>query len=641
MATYKTPDVYVEEISTFPRSVAEVASAVPAFVGYTEKTTQLVANDLVNVPTVVRSIPDFEALFGKGPPLVVNKIDIDANNSFKDCDIANKYYLYDSIRLHFDNGGGKCYVVTVGAYPAVAKKDELIAGLGEIARKDEPTILVVPDAVGLGDDDLAQVQQAALNQCGALKDRVAVLDVQKGDDDGARFRNKIGINNLKYGAAYTPWLEVAYDRTVTYLDVKDKILKNGAAKQLTDLTASPDILTILNRRDSVEIDRTTITNDLQAVATAGKTLTSKFSELVAAYAGAKTAANVQAMTLFLVGIARTINGWITPATALKNPDVEAHAAFYTLNTLRAVYLSMMQVEVELAGKVAAFVPQLRTNPQPAAAEWGGIFTAAAVPAPPAPLLPAAAAAALDAAANLAATAFSVISGTIDFITSGVTEERDNLEGTLMQSFGVYANIIKGVKSALGEVPPSGAMAGVYCRVDNDRGVWKAPANVSLVSVNAPTMSFTRDETYDLNVDTVAGKSINAIREFIGQGTLVWGARTLAGNDNEWRYISVRRFFNMVEESVKKSTFFYVFENNVADTWVKVRGMIENYLTQKWREGALAGASTKDAFYVRCGLGTTMTSDDILNGYMNVEIGMAVVRPAEFIVLKFSHKLQVS
>jgi phage tail sheath protein FI len=145
----------------------------------------------------------------------------------------------------------------------------------------------------------------------------------------------------------------------------------------------------------------------------------------------------------------------------------------------------------------------------------------------------------------------------------------------------------------------------------------------------------------LNVDPTAGKSINAIRDFTGKGTLVWGARTLAGNDNEWRYVPVRRFFNMVEESVKKSTYWAVFEPNDANTWVKVRGMIENYLTQKWREGALAGATPKEAFFVRCGLGTTMSAVDILEGRMNVEIGMAVVRPAEFIILKFSHKMQVS
>jgi hypothetical protein len=145
----------------------------------------------------------------------------------------------------------------------------------------------------------------------------------------------------------------------------------------------------------------------------------------------------------------------------------------------------------------------------------------------------------------------------------------------------------------------------------------------------------------LNVDTVGGKSINAIRFFTGRGTIVWGARTLAGNDNEWRYINVRRFFNMVEESVKKSTAWAVFEPNAAPLWIKVKGMIENYLTLKWRDGALAGARPNDAFYVKVGLGQTMTAQDILEGMLNVEIGMAVVRPAEFIVLKFSHIMQKS
>ena len=157
----------------------------------------------------------------------------------------------------------------------------------------------------------------------------------------------------------------------------------------------------------------------------------------------------------------------------------------------------------------------------------------------------------------------------------------------------------------------------------------------------PTIKITSKDQQDLNVDTTTGKSINAIRTFTGKGLLVWGARTLAGNDNEWRYIPVRRFFNMVAESVKKSTCWAVFEPNDANTWIKVKSMIENYLVQKWREGALAGAKPDEAFFVKIGLGTTMTAQDILEGRMNVEIGMAVVRPAEFIILKFYHKMQQS
>ena len=145
----------------------------------------------------------------------------------------------------------------------------------------------------------------------------------------------------------------------------------------------------------------------------------------------------------------------------------------------------------------------------------------------------------------------------------------------------------------------------------------------------------------MNVDATAGKSVNAIRAFVGKGTLVWGARTLAGNDNEWRYVNVRRFFNFVEESVKKATEQFVFEPNDANTWVRVQAMIENFLTVLWRQGALQGVKPEHAFYVAVGLGKTMTALDILEGRMIVEIGMAAVRPAEFIILRFSHKMAES
>ncbi len=188
------------------------------------------------------------------------------------------------------------------------------------------------------------------------------------------------------------------------------------------------------------------------------------------------------------------------------------------------------------------------------------------------------------------------------------------------------------------LPPAAAIAGIYATVDRTRGVWKSPANESLASVRSLTVDVDKDTNDKMNVHTT-GKSINAIRFFHGKDYMVWGARTLAGNDNEWRYVSVRRFFNMVEESAKKATQPFVFEPNDANTWTKVKAMIENFLTIQWRAGALAGAKPDNAFYVRVGLGSTMTSLDILEGRMNVEIGMAVVRPAEFIILKFSHKMQ--
>ena len=241
----------------------------------------------------------------------------------------------------------------------------------------------------------------------------------------------------------------------------------------------------------------------------------------------------------------------------------------------------------------------------------------------------------------------VVAGTTPPDTAPATpRRRSSPAADSSQSFANLSNALQNqIKQKITEMgvelSPSAAVAGVYAAVDSSRGVWKAPANVALSYVKSAVMRITDDDQNGLNIDVDAGKSINAIRSFTGKGTIIWGARTLAGNDNEWRYISVRRFFNMVEESVKKSTSWAVFEPNDANTWTKVRAMIENYLILKWKDGALAGAKPNDAFFVRVGLGQTMTSQDILEGRMLIEIGLAAVRPAEFIILKFSHKLQVS
>jgi phage tail sheath protein FI len=188
------------------------------------------------------------------------------------------------------------------------------------------------------------------------------------------------------------------------------------------------------------------------------------------------------------------------------------------------------------------------------------------------------------------------------------------------------------------VPPSGAIAGIYSAVDRNTGVWKAPANISVNGIKGLAVTISSQDQESMNVVLMTGKSVNAIRGFTGKGFLVWGARTLAGNDNEWRYIPVRRLFLMVEESVKKATQAFVFEPNDANTWTKIRAMIENYLTVKWKEGALMGAKPEHAFFVNIGLGKTMTNQDILEGRMNIEVGMAPIKPAEFILLKFQLKM---
>ena len=237
--------------------------------------------------------------------------------------------------------------------------------------------------------------------------------------------------------------------------------------------------------------------------------------------------------------------------------------------------------------------------------------------------------------------FNIYEGSGDPDPALTPEEDISLYGISQNDPSLYRSVTAELSKLRVDLAPSAAIAGIYARVDRQRGVWKAPANVDVRSVVGPTRKVSHAQQETLNVDAGSGKSINAIRIFTSKGTLVWGARTLAGNDNEWRYIPVRRLYIFVEESVKKATEFVVFEPNTANTWLRVKSMIENFLSKLWRDGALAGAKPEEAFFVRVGLGQTMNALDILEGRMNVEIGLAAVRPAEFIILKFSHKLQES
>ncbi|HEY0059486.1 MAG TPA: phage tail sheath C-terminal domain-containing protein, partial [Flavisolibacter sp.] len=220
----------------------------------------------------------------------------------------------------------------------------------------------------------------------------------------------------------------------------------------------------------------------------------------------------------------------------------------------------------------------------------------------------------------------------------------SLSGTLEALGEKDAAVFVRAKKAIADIPmllpASPAVVGRYADVDRTRGVWKAAANVEIEYALATERLITQQEQEDLNVDAVTGKSVNVIRSFTGRGpAIIWGARTLAGNDNEWRYIPVRRYFIMVEGSVKQATTQFHFEPNDASTWIRIKAMIENYLVQQWRAGALQGTTPRDAFYVRVGLGETMTQQDLLEGQLIVEIGLAVVRPAEFIILKFMHQMR--
>jgi phage tail sheath protein FI len=181
------------------------------------------------------------------------------------------------------------------------------------------------------------------------------------------------------------------------------------------------------------------------------------------------------------------------------------------------------------------------------------------------------------------------------------------------------------------VPPSGFVAGVFARTDRDRGVHKAPGNERVTGIVGLRQSYTQRRQDLLNPG-----SVNLIRAFPGRGARIWGARN-ATDDTVWRYVNVRRLFNMIETSVEAGTQWVVFEPNTAQTWIRVKASVENFLDQQWRAGALAGAKPEEAYRVRVGLGQTMSETDIDLGLIITEVAIAPAKPAEFVVFRFSHK----
>ena len=557
MPVYKTPNVYVEEISTLPPSVAPVATAVPAFIGYTETAGANTADAIV--PVRINSLLDYERLFGGPDPTAFTVTVADDGSLTVAAETANgvtpKFLMYYALRLFFSNGGGSCYIVSVGTYSDAVSEEALANGLAAIYKQDEPTLLLLTDALNLSETAYYTLCQSALQQCNTLKDRFAIFDVLNSDNSitdgiGASFRNGIGTNALKYGAAYYPYLDTAIpyqytDESVSIVGLPDTEVA-ASTSPLGEYRIGVDGLLVTYTGPESDNPRVRVTT------------TSRTTVLVEAVDGV--------LIIRLPNAGASIRDILASATEVGN---------YTLAAIGA--------DTVVIDSALAETPLVYTSTQ--------------------------------ASTNLAA------------IKTHKTELYSTIKATLNEMTVT--------------MPPSGAIAGIYAKTDRDRGVWKAPANVSVAAVIGPTVRLTNEDQDDLNVDVNGGKSINAIRSFTGKGTLVWGARTLAGNDNEWRYISVRRLFNLIEESLQKATNFVVFESNHAVTWLKVKTLIETYLEGLWRQGALAGATQTDAYFVSVGLGQSMTSQDILEGRMIINIGVAAVRPAEFIVLRFSHKLQQS
>ena len=578
MANFKTPGVYIKEISTLPASVASVATAIPGFVGYTKQQAIIdgVTQDL-NTPVRIESLLEFEALFG-GPFTELFTVTLEDSTpqiALTSPSGLSPYILYYHLKMYFENGGGPCYIVSVGNYvdpnPSVSDIDEteLANGVDACEEIDEITLLLVPEAILLDANGRQNINDAMLTQCNKLQDRFAIMDAFTDSaetvfNDGNNFRDDVGSDYLKYGAAYYPSL-----------------------KTTLKLYYTEDVVTIDDNRSIAQFDTLSLDNVLNGDN---------------------------------VPIAATGTITVDDQSVLSADVLTVNGQNFTEGTQWSAGATPIQAATSIASALS-----IAADPDYSFSRISNVITITATATGPTGNE-------IDMAYTNSGTGSGItLSGAT--LTGGSTETTDK---------ELYNDIIKKLEESIQiELYPSAAMAGIYARTDRDRGVWKAPANVSLKLVEEPTKLVTAEEQKSLNVDADSGKSINAIRKFAKKGNLVWGARTLAGNDNEWRYVPVRRLFIFIEESIEKATEPSVFEPNDAQTWTKLKVMIENFLSKLWREGALAGAKPEDAFFVNVGLGKTMTALDILEGKLIIEVGVAAVRPAEFIILKFMHKLQES
>ncbi len=468
MATsMQTPGVYIQELNAFPNSVVPVATAVPAFIGYTPQASYE-GKSYFNKPTKVSSFAEFATIFclpNPAPPappakqyspqyyLVKEKsqptsgdyVQIDGNYYSVLPDPNTVYYLYNSIRLFYENGGGDCYIVSVGSYGAASGKpmsapgqiinpnvqlDQLMNGLALLKQEEEPTMYICPEATLMNVENNGTLMQEMLLQNTELRTSISIFDIIGGrnpdpimwDNDITTFRNNTGAKGLDFGTAYYPFVGT------TIMQPSDLDYTNLFGGDIKQLEA------IINPAD----------NPNQAVATI--------------VAGIETPAN-------------------PPLTASQNNNA------------------------------------------------------------------------------------------------------------LLNASKTYSLIIKHVLSDANMLPPSGGMAGVITTNDNQLGVWNTPANTSMVGAAELPIRISASQQAGLNVDAISGKSINAIRFFNGKGILIWGGRTLDGNSQDWRYLSVRRTMIFLEQSVKLAAAAYVFQPNDSNTWGAVKSMISSFLTTVWKEAS--------------------------------------------------------
>ena len=543
MPEYLSPGVYVEEIDRGPKPIEGVGTAMAVFVGFTEKAHmteivdgEVVTRDLFNKPQLVTNWSQYVERFGG---------------------FVEGAYLPMSVYGYFQNGGSRCYVLSVKTIPR--------AQAALLNSEGKPGLVVRAKQAGFDglrlrvrvDTPQGQVAAPAAEKKGKAKDGEAAAEGAAEAPPAGAFN--VVVEREKASGGWSVQEELS-DVTLAEVEAAGAkkvgvVYKDNRGPQFIEL-AIPDgnnlPLTKLTPREQQQ--SLNIENRLLAAPTTGD-----FQGEILERTGIEGLEAIEDITMVIV-----------PDLMTTMPGQKLD-----LNTIKAVQ-TMVIAHCERAGDRVAV---------------------------------------LDTPPNLS--------------PQSVKKWRMDIAGYDSSYAALYYPWIEVNNPSTNRpvlIPPSGHMAGVWARSDSTRGVHKAPANEVVRGATGLAYGITKGEQ-----DTLNPFGINCIRAFPGMGIRVWGARTLSSNPS-WRYINVRRLFNFVEKSIEGGTQWVVFEPNEPRLWGRVRRDVGAFLTMVWRDGALFGTSPSEAFFVKCD-GETNPPESRDLGRLVIEIGMAPVKPAEFVIFR--------
>ena len=584
MAEYLSPGVYVEEYDSGATPMQGVSTSTAGFVGLAER------GPVIGQPQLVTSFADYKRIYG---------------GYLSDAAYGGNRFLPYAVEQFFANGGARAYIMR--AVPGDAKAGSRTTGVLKLTAAN-PGAWAEDMRVTIAPASKAKTQVLA----------VSGADLTLKNADGFNPGDVVELFDGRTAAHAT--IKSVLDRVVTLdapctLDVADT--KVGTAKYIKtcEITITARLGETVETFENLSLKPDALNN--VCVKTAKSDLICV--EVTAAKAPAAPAPKE-----------KDKDGKEIPAPAPKAASIVPYELCGGSGSEMVLTLQGGSNGSVLTVTPDAFLgkddgPGKRTGLQ--AFQENGNVSIMAIPGITAPEVQAA----LIGFCESKKSCFAILDVPMELKkTNDVANFRDMYDSTYAAMYHPWLEMYDAGAKRSAYFPPSGAMAGIYARTDIERGVHKAPANEVVRGCTGLSCAYNEGEQDILNPI-----GVNLIRAFTGRGIRVWGARTISSN-GLWKYLNVRRLFIYVEESIKANTNWVVFEPNSTALWSRVTRTIEAFLATCWRDGALAGSTPSEAFFVECGP-TTMTQDDIDNGRLICQIGIAPVKPAEFVIFRITQK----